>query len=197
MAELAHNIVTVAELREWIGIPQGPSTREADALEIIANGVTEAIEGHCRRRIVARQRTEYFDGDGTRELALNRRPIVTLNALERLYSDGTVAETYAVSDYLLDNAVGRVMLWTKHFPFGRKNIRATLAEGWEFANVPADVKLAARLWAHKHFKDWNGGQTEDEIVSQSISGQTTTFFVGPIPKKVEALLKRYRDPIFY
>lgn len=196
MAELSYNIVSVANLRDWIGFPgDGPTARDLSALEIIANGLTLAIENFIGRPIKARSRTDYLDGSGGREIALPLFPVVSITSLDVISAttDGSVYSSYVASDYLLDSEVGRIMLWAESFPLGRKNIKAVYSPGW--ATPPEAVLLAARLWGLRLFKEWNGGNAQEEILSQSLDGQTTTFFHGTMPKKVEGLLKPYRVPV--
>ena len=195
MAELTYNIISVANLRDWIGFPAtGPTAREVAALEAIANGVTDATEKYLGRPVVGRTRTEYLDGSGGRELALQYSPVVSITTLQSLTGhDATVYETFVAGDYLLDSEVGRVMLWSKGFPTGRKNIKVVYIPGWTLATVPANIVLGLRLWGLQLFKAWNGGAAQEEIVSQSLDGQTTVFRVDVMPKKVEGILKPYRQ----
>jgi len=194
MAELSYNAVSVANLREWIGFPSsGPTQRESNALEAIANAITDQAEKYLGRPIVARARTEYLDGGGGREIRTEFSPVASVTSIASLNYDGTVYETFAGSDYLLDSEVGRFMLYSKGFPTGRKNIKVVYSPGWVLASVPSGITLALRLWGLNLFKAWNGGAAQEEILTQSLDGQTTTFRVDLMPKKVEGLLKPYRQ----
>lgn len=189
--ELPHNIVTVAQLQQWVAFASAPQAREMDALATVANAVTAAVEAHLRRPVVARQRTDYLDGTGHQEISLGTYP-TTLTSLALLYTDGTVRLTWDPAEYHVDTAVGRVRLWRQAFPEGRMNVKAVHSPGWAADEVPADIQLAARFWCNKLFKEWQGGGADDEIQAQSFEGQSTTFFVGNLPKKVEGLLKPHR-----
>jgi len=191
--ELPFNIVTVEQLMEWMVFTSGVQAREVDALTSVANGVTQAVESYLRRPVVARARTDYLDGTDSSEISLLLYPTASVTSLSLLYTtDGTVRLTWDPADYNLDAEVGRVHLWRQVFPAGRKNIKAVHSPGWAVDAVPADIQLAARFWANKLYKQWQGGAADDEIQSQSFEGQSTTFFVGPMPKKVEGLLKPHR-----
>jgi hypothetical protein len=194
MPELAYNIVSVSDLQDWIEMQGGVTTRELRALEAIANGVTETIERHTRRMVVQRSVIEYYDGLGGRELWLRKIPVSVVTSLQALFSDGSVQESFAPSDYLLDSERGQVMLWSKWFPKGRRSIKADLSPGWALAVIPSDILLAARTLAMRWWKEWNGGTAQEEIVSQSIDGQSTTFFRGAIPEKVAKILRPYVLP---
>lgn len=190
--ERAWNIVSVAQLMEWIAFTSAPQAREVNALTSVANGVTEAVESYLRRPVVARERTDHLDGTDGQDLNLLLYPTASLTSLSLLYTDGTVRLTWDPADYLLVPEVGRVHLWRQVFPLGVLNIKAVHSPGWTAGTVPDDISLAARFWANKLYKEWQGGAANDEIQSQNFDGQTTTFFVGPMPKKVEGMLKPHR-----
>lgn len=193
MALIATAIVTLDEAKRAAKSGAALTSDETAVLESIVNGVTVAFESEIHRSIKSREKTVVVTGQGGRRLYLDDFPAISVTTLQVLAFDGSVFKTYAAQDYYLDGARGVIYLRTDLFPGppcdgGTEfNVSVTYVAGW--ATVPDDLKLAALWWISRLFHDFTTGR--EDIDSISLNGQTTTYPVEDIPKKVKARLSPY------
>lgn len=122
------------------------------------------IERWCGRVLNMDERTEYYDGSGSRMLLLKEYPLVELTGVVVVESDGTET-TLDVDSFDMDAESGEVWFapWSTEgaygtFPQGKKNIKITYIGGYALTEIeqaeetdsiliPEDLKEAVVLLA--------------------------------------------------
>lgn len=141
----------------------------AEAEAIIARWCDREIEE------TGTDRTEYYDGTGTREMYVRAFPIVSITSLKYLDSVSAGAATYTAFDsdtYFNDAATGRLIRsgyadWGFNdnadaiWPSGVANIQLVYKGGYTSATIPADLKSAIYGLVDMLF-DGKGGRAQVE-----------------------------------
>lgn len=161
------DIVTVAELREWLNIPDG---KKDAVLKAVVTSVTRKFENHCHRRFVAASETRYYTATAPYCLTLEPGFGGDLLSLSSLTTDedddGTYEVTWTTSDYALypPNAAADGQPYseirtrsrgTRTFPVGAQlGVKLTGSFGLaaSVAALPADLTKAALLECEKDFR---------------------------------------------
>ena len=217
------NLVSISEVKTQLGIT---GTSEDDKLCQIIEQVTAVIEGYTRRSFTSTTRTEYYMGNGTRELVLRHRPVTSITTIHEdedgywgapdsvfgsssLLTDGT---DYALK---IDNGSstsdsGIVYRLNGVWPATSVGGHGLLAAGREnslgpikvvyvggVSEVPADVKLAAiDLLASIRKRKDKGGPVT------SLSLDYYSYSIGGDREDqarldgVKHILNRYREVVF-
>ena len=137
-------LVSVAEVKEFLDIPETETNNDAMLLNIIVRTQSEA-ENYCGRIFTAADYTEYHNGDMTGNVIVNNSPIVSISALcddtSREYGAETLIDP---SDYVFDEETGIVELDGLCFDRGLKNIKVVYRAGYGTggATLPNDLKNA-------------------------------------------------------
>lgn len=201
MALAANALTRVPTLRAWL--TQG-RTNEADgrlsdeALEGLIGRASAAIEGWCRRSLVAPAdpQTYTFDGDGGCRLLLPEWPVVSFDSLT---VDGlAIEERTSVfgAGYVVRRREGTVLLVGHRFAYGQQNVVVQARLGYDAALAEAeprhgaalaDLEQACLMLCALWFDKPSAGAYEavDE-------GETRRDDAAPVPSEVQGLLFAYR-----
>jgi len=201
MALAANALTNVPTLRAWLtqGRTNETGGRLADgALEGLINRASAAIEGWCRRSLVApaEPRTYTFDGDGGCRLLLPEWPVVSVDSLT---VDGLAIEERATvfgAGYVVRRREGALLLVGHRFAHGQQNVVVRARLGYDSALAEseprhgaalADLEQACLMLCALWFDKPSAGAYEavDE-------GATRRDDPAPIPPEVEGLLFAYR-----
>lgn len=191
---------TLAELRDWVGIPVADTADDAKLTLALAAAEVE-IDAYCGRSftldatVVARTYAPLADG------LVDVDPIGTLTGLvveTDDNDDGTYETAWAVgTDFRAEptNAAAQAVPWTRLVATGSKvfpthnryfpGVRVTAKYGWPAA-VPAPVKQAtliqaAFLWGRKDARFGVAGSPEfgNELRVESALDRTAQALLGP------------------
>ncbi len=114
---------------------------ENDYLSALIEAASAAIEKYCGREFAESERTETYDGDGSRELFVRTFPLGALETVTVVDADET---EYDGDGFRLDTRIGRIVpkigAGLSRFPAGVQNLRVTYTGG--FSTIPADVQEA-------------------------------------------------------
>lgn len=171
-------------------------------VNLIAKNVSKSIETYCNRAFEAARITEFHSGTGDSGVVFLNNRIVAVSAMwddpDRVFGDDTL---FATSDFAIFPTAGYIELITTsrstsiptnktRFSKGVRNIRITYTGG--YLTVPADVEMAALLWAGPQYK----------LVDQKLHGvssiergnilQTVSTSIAKMPDAVKELLNPYR-----
>jgi hypothetical protein len=139
------------------------------------------IENITRQKYSAIQTViEYYNGNGTSLLILNRRPVVALvevrlvtyNYAETILGLGNI-EVISAEGMLKAVGVSDNYPYTSVFPKGTKNIKVTYTYG--YADYPADIKEAITYLCAEQLLGFIGARTG----GGSVSGQSWSRNFGP------------------
>lgn len=133
----------------------GASADDATNVATVIEWVSVWMNTTTRYNLMAREVTEYRDGDGSNTLWLSVVPVGTVAiyidsgrefGADTLYSEWS--ESAASGDFVVDDDTGKVTLINGSFSTGAKTIKAVYTGGW--STIPADLEGAAmrlaRLW---------------------------------------------------
>jgi hypothetical protein len=200
MALNANAIVTLAQLREYVG--KSPSDIAADAvMEAAVNGVSDMIERYTRRAFALRTVTdEVYNGDGSEHLVLRSVPVVSLKTpdLADLQWRTQPTEPWEnvetnVAYIVIDpEHPYRITLWREFFPRGIQTVKASYKAG--YASVPAEVQMVALEAAAIKLKESGkgDGRLGRTSVSNTTGGVNTTDSFSDLLDRHKAVLGRYR-----
>lgn len=113
-----------------------------DVLQELVTACCTAAERMTGRKFKRETVTDYYDGDGTESLFLQRFPVVSITSITLIAGDNT-EDVYLGTDFRFDAETGEVR-WKPDvaslFPNGFQNIKAIYVAG--FNPIPADIQSA-------------------------------------------------------
>jgi len=177
---------TWTTVQDYLGAPASEQT----FVEGLINAASWRANTETGRLLLARNRTDYYDGIGGVRLFARQAPI---NAVSSLHCDTSYAfddDTLIDSDsYQLYGDRGLIILTTTVFAAGPRVIRLQDNEGYE--TVPYDLEDAVMqltLAIYKKRREKRVG-----IASVNVEGRTITY-KDALPDDVAAVFKRYWRP---
>ncbi len=188
-------LVTLDEAKEYLKIDSG-NTDSDEILGLLINGISAWVAGHLGRGLIKDTHTEYYDGDGSRELILNRRPIISVTSIHddinRDFEDVSLVDSDSLI-VLKEKGIVRAFNLYGGFTCGEANIKVVYVAGYENGvSVPNDIKLAVLRTLDHH---WRNGYTHRklDVSSETVGDVTTTFRDGDIPADAKAMLRPYKE----
>lgn len=170
-------------------------TTNDNDFERIINAVSHFFNGRTGRKLLSRENTEYYDGDGKSILYLDNWPVVSTAATiaiysdpDRVYGDDTKISSTGIIIY---PASGKIQLSGAAFASGAQATKVVYTAGYVIlgtVTIPWDLAMAVRMMASflwKHQKDKVSG-----LASVSIGGASITLIEELMPKFVEDVLWR-------
>ena len=166
--------------------------------QIIADATTYAEKLTGQGFSGVQTHVEYYSGNGTNELILNRRPVIAVTQIE--YTSYPLDMVSDLTSFDLKTATG--VLHKKYndyyFPKGQNNIKVTYTTG--YATLPADLESAVSLLASADVladeAGMNGGLTSRSVVAYSESygaggkySDTRKKYIG----RAMAILGKYKS----
>lgn len=132
-------LVTLAEAKAYLGIPNGDTTQDNLLLQLISVA-TNAIEKYCDRVFVLRRVTEIIDNRHGGSLVLQHNPVEQIISI---VDDAGV--TINSNDYRLNRDAGILRpKFNEPYLFALGEITVVYRAGWLLANVPEQVVHAAK-----------------------------------------------------
>lgn len=185
MTTLANALCSLDEVKNYMNIKGSDSIMD-DVLENLCVRVTEAFEKYCGvKQFKSQTYTEYYDGNGCRELFINNLPLTSITSIAEdsdwdFTSDSTIgSDEYAIVDEC------RIAMKTDYFTHGIRNFKIIYTAG--YSTIPNDLKQAAIMEVVRLYK------LKDNIdVSQKSGpdGSVTKLQQGFLPDTTN-ILKRY------
>jgi len=133
-------ILTLDQAKHFLG---ETGTGNDVTITSMVNMVSWKLNSLLNREVLARNQTEYHDGNGGIELWLRHPPVsgVTLYQ-DAAYAFGTDT-IIASGDYVCWSDTGQIVLTGNIFLNGPKVIYATYSGGWAAASIPWEIQGAA------------------------------------------------------
>ena len=163
--------------------------------ERIINAVSHFFNGRTGRKLLYRENTEYYDGNGKGVLYLDNWPVVSTPATIAIYSDPDREygddTKIAAAGIIIYPASGKILLDGAAFATGAQATKVIYTAGYVISGtvtIPWDLAMAVRMMASvlwKHQKDKVSG-----LASVSIGGASVTLIEELMPKFVEDVLCR-------
>jgi len=188
MAVSAQTPVTQAEIRKFLKIESAKTTMN-DVLDIIADGISTAINKYLGVTMINTEYTEIYDGwtnygDARGAiLYVNKYPIVSITSI----ADDDVA--LASDGYYLYENEGKIVLKNDTFTADYQTIDIVYKAGFgaAAANVPDALKLACHKWIKAVY--------EGDVVNfsqQFGEGAFAQLARESMPKDVKFILDHYK-----
>lgn len=191
------SLCTLAEAKSFLQGSTTGSTTYDPRYELIIDSVSKRFNGEVGYCLKKNDYVEDHDGNGTREMYLDRWPVSTSGVIVAIDDTYTFTTAYYVTstDVRPYYAEGKLYLYGDAFSEGRLNIRVTYAAGYSTSEIPADLKRAA-LETVQLF--WNREEKRDRIGirSESMEGGSRTFETD-LPWSAKQVLDNYRCKRFY
>ncbi len=193
----ASELVSLTNLKAFLSIS---SSGKDTILQAIKDGVEAAVMRYCDRDLLVPSTpyTEYYEGDGSHQLIVDQRPVISVTSVyidpSRLFpaatlvpdlNTGSPSELVSTASQL---RAGIIELFNYAFLKGRGSVKITYSAGYSV--VPADLQLAVKLICSKEYKVQDLGMSGQ--VSQQVGDKTVTFAVDTWPKNAVEILDRYR-----
>lgn len=184
---------TLAYVREHlhIGISE---TYFDDQLSNLINRSLAILEAYIGHGIKSRTITEYYDGDGTNKLVLNKWPLISVTSIhvdsERVFGSDYLMDT---DDYYVDTEHGIVEVFQEtgsgpvSFECGVKNVKVVYVAG--YATIPADLVHIANEHVALLFRR----SATEGTTSQSLGGKSEIYDESSMPRWLMHRLAPYKD----
>ena len=178
-------IASLSELKSYLWITD---SSQDTILTIFLDSADDFVRSYIGREIESATYTEYFDGDGQREILMKNYPVTTLTSFEE--NTGTIQTPVwtAVdsSTYKLSPNIAKLFL-TFYKSRGFQNFKVVYV-AW-YATIPGDIKLATLKLASGYYNR----RTSDGIKSEGVAGDNIVYDTTEIPSDVFIILNNYRD----
>jgi hypothetical protein len=193
MALLTNAIMTIADLKTYLDIPQGDGDYDAK-LESVVNALTTMFTVYTGRdTIMTSAVVEYTEGKNDDTIWLRNPPITETTSSvivwvdeDRAYGDSSKIDR---TNYVVYERTGKVVLDDDVFPATPYSVKVTYYGGW--VTLPADLRWVAyeaAQWMWRKQKDGRVGVTS--LSAQA--GGSVSFEDAALPKSVTDVLDRYR-----
>lgn len=193
----ATELVSVADLKAFLAIT---STSMDTKLTALKADIEAMVKTYCGRDLLvpSTDYTEYYDGDGSLQLIVNQRPVISVASIyidpSCLFESGTLVPNLNSGSpaELISSArklnSGIIELFSYAFLRGRRSVKITYSAG--YATVPSDLQRAVKLIAAKAWKMQDLQMTGQ--ISQQVGDKTVTYEPDSWPKEAAEILHRYR-----
>lgn len=179
---MAANLTTLKAVKEWASI-EGSS--DDALLERLIKAASSYIALWCSRTFEVTNVTEFYDGNGRRQIAVRNYPILSVSAVR---IDGVAvpaSSAFNVGGYYFDN-FSISLRGDYKFSRGPANVEVSYSYG--FAEVPDDLEQACIEMVLARYRDKNrlGLQT------QSIHGEAVSYNPSELSAFARAVLAQYK-----
>jgi len=197
-------LTDLATAKPYLRIAADDTTYDT-VLEILIDGLSHEFNKYTRRDLVARDRTDYYDGPngGGDLLLLHNYPINSITTLNvdtgRDFDSGDDIDS---ADYAYSKDAGWIEL-SGGFPDGvLKSIKVVFNAGWSLADMPKDILRAfydelKRYWTRWFHNDEGKRSVNREAVNEDFEDPNSvlltargTFF--DLSTQAMAVLERYK-----
>lgn len=178
-------IATLAELKSYLWIID---SSQDTILTIFLDSADDFVKSYIGREIESATYTEYFDGDGQREILMKNYPVTTLTSFDE--NTGTLqTPVWTAKDpttFKLSPNIAKLFL-TFYKTRGFQNFKVVYVAGYE--TIPGDIKLATLKLAAWYYNR----RTSDGIKKEWVAGDSVEYDTTEIPSDVFIILNNYRD----
>ena len=186
--DTVNSLTTLAEVKAWVQIETLTTTWDT-ILEKFIDSVSWQFNSFTKRRLKARDLTEYYEGDGSCKFMSPEYPVNSITSLhidsERSYGDDTLID----SDTYTFNKEGFITLDSSTFSDSPQAIKLVYNVGYTV--IPHDLVVAVLdqiKWLLKRHR----GNQEGISTETTINGSITITEAGEILKTAHDVLLRYR-----
>lgn len=194
-----NHLVTLSEMRAWLGIASSVVQVEADLiLEDLINSTSSMIEFTLDRKLILATANEIFEGNGSRDLELLQYPIRSVASIYEAYTttfDGT--HLIPVTDYTISSS-GLAVILSNRTTFYRSNISVSYTYGYDSPSTPGTFPLPSNLkQAAKLYVEWMYAVRNDRrlgINNKSKNGESVSY--AKMPEQIDMLLAPFKRELF-
>jgi len=191
-----HSLVNLSECKSTLGLDD----RDDSFTLFLSIAATYAAENYCRRRILRKRHTEYFDSVGDNAFFLREYPVREIVSVheDRCHRFPEASrldpEHYYCTPEILDaeDLISTLTLTPPYpLPRGRKSIRVIYTAGYSVEEVPPDIKQAVIeivAWNQTRYRSRRIGSTG----SIRGSGREAESLELTIPENARLLLEPYK-----
>lgn len=196
--ESTYFLVSLADMQTYIFGSDTPSVGDSAMLGNIEACVTYWMERYTRRKLKARDLTEYYDGNGRSKILLNQWPIWSTTSTMYVYDDTgrTFASTsmFDSDDFVIYADEGIVGLLNTTFSVGLQNVKVVYNAGYgggtPAATIPYDLVLATYeltgfTWQRMKKQAW-------ETTGATLMQGGFTLLDASAPRTVREILDDYK-----
>lgn len=152
------------------------------------DSANDFVISYIGREIESASYTEFFDGDGQREILMKNYPVTTLTSFEE--NTGTLqTPVWTPKDattYKLSPNIAKLFL-TFYKTRGFQNFKVVYTAG--YATIPGDIKLATLKLAAGYYNT----SKSDGVKREAVAGDSIEYDTSEIPSDVLVILNNYRD----
>ena len=184
-------LVTLADAKEWARVKSDDTTFDQIVTRLV-NSVSAKFNEYTRRKLLARDLTEYYDAESSTELFLNNYPINSVTSLHLDVDREYGAETEE-TDYIFYAEEGRLVLTDDYFPRGPKAVKIVYNAGYSSSALPDDLELACLDQIKFLFNRWQKNEEAIDSVSME-AGNINIKKVDDLLPSVKSVLDKYVRP---
>ena len=194
MAVGTYSLCTLKEVKQFYFSTGGKSphigTPEQDKLlEDIIDSMSVLFETYCDTQFLTRERTEYYDGDGSKFLFPAYSPITSVSGIWQSSDwDWDSGNLVSSDDYMIKND-NTIVLKSSTFGDYDQNIKIIYTAG--YTAIPVDVKLAC---IEEIIRTYKNRKDIDVLSKTDPLGSTTRYTKDLMPSTIR-ILDKYRHRV--
>jgi hypothetical protein len=184
-------LISLAEAKDYL---QATGNENDSAIRLFLNGVGEWVKGYLGRNLLETTYTEYYSGNGCRELLVRNYPIVSITSIHvdslRAWDSSTAVDVSL--NVQVNKPSGILTAWNylADWSPGYSNIKIVYVAGYTLTTMPHDIRLAVKRLIDKQFRHGYTGRKLD-VSTETTGDRTTSFRDDDIPKDVKSMIGRY------
>lgn len=189
-------LITLTQAKTHLKIT---GSTEDPLLEEMINRSGQFCATYVGRALKSAERTEYYDGKGSRKLQLIEFPVTAVSSVnvDGLRAWGSSTAIDVAANVIIDGPAGILTLWNNGgvFACGQSNVRVVYTAGYKDSAdnlVPWDLQEASliilQLSYKRHYQDQRIG-----LVSETVGDRTYNYSEDAIPKKARMILDSYKE----
>jgi len=183
-----YSFCTLAEVKNFmLGSRDVSDDVEDGNMELMIDAVSVGMETYMDRKILSREDTEYYDGDGTKHLFLDRYPITTVSGVwdDTDWSWGSSTLIASTSYRTRNDGRGLVM---NNLVFNKFNQNVKVIYTAGYSSTPADLKMACIEETARRFHK----KRDINIYSKTMEDGTNVFLQHDFLPHNQIIMDKYK-----
>lgn len=201
MALNANHLLTLAEAREWLGIPVSTVQVSIDGIiETCINAASAQIESYLDRKLILASVTKRYDGNARPSLELGEWPVRSVASVYESAAWTFDSTTLIDPSYyrVNDNGIS-IDFKERILRVGSQNVQVSFQYGYDSPTTPTSFPLQPVMKQCAYMlTEWFYNERNDRRIgiSSKAKGAETISFIDGLPSTIASMLEPFRRDFF-
>jgi hypothetical protein len=187
MSVATYSLCTLKEVKQYYTQTAGKSphtgySEDDELIEDLIDSMSVLFESYCDRQFLTRERTEYYDGEGSKFLFLDYTPVTSVSGIWNSTTWSWDDTNLISSDDYMVKSGHTIVLKSTVFTKYDQNIKIIYTAG--YTTVPEDIRLACVEEVTRSHKNRKG---VDVLAKTAADGSVTRYAKDLMPSTIRVL----------